>query len=228
VLALSAINFTGENTKVAYHSPNYDELLKRWKDTITESLSPVLLALVFTAFIGILYSFLGHHIKNVLDMTGTQATMMFAKIILSLSLFAFFVQYLSIKTFGAKWRPRVIIGTLCLVIGTIWMMEAAAELDIWLSLSFIGIATALIPPAYLSLVSESAENNDKSNVFGKKLGLSTVAHSLGYAFGMGLISLSMKWKVIDESTVVFFISALIVIVCLSLFKQKRTLVYARS
>ncbi|MCO4754446.1 MAG: MFS transporter, partial [Bacteriovoracaceae bacterium] len=96
----------------------FKELVQRWKFSIKESYMPILLAMVFTSFIGVLHSFLGHHLKTVLDLSGKDATMMFAKIILALSIMAVVFQQLSISMFKSKWIPRVIIGSISIVIGT--------------------------------------------------------------------------------------------------------------
>ncbi len=211
VLILSAfvflMSFSRETAKSQGHVEyKMKDVFAKWKISINESFSPILLALIFTSFVGVLHSFLGHHIKNVLSFNGQEATMMFAKIILVLSIAVVFIQQLSIFLFKSRWRPRVALGSLSIVIGTYIMMSASTELMIWVSIFFVCIATALIPPAYLSLTSKSQENTDKTNVFGKKLGLSSFAHSLGYALGAGLIAISMKMNIIPESAVVFFIS----------------------
>ena len=199
---------THEKKESNYNVKEYNikEIILRWRMSIRESLLPILLALVFTSFIGVLHSFLGHHIKNVLDLSGQEATLMFAKIILVLSITVIFLQQLSLILMKSNWKPRVIIGSVAMVIGAFVMMEAQSEMMIWSSIFFICISTALIPPAYLTLTSQSQENTDKTNVFGKKLGLASVAHSLGYALGFGLIAISMKMKMVPESAVVFLIS----------------------
>jgi hypothetical protein len=199
---------------------NFKTILEKWKLSIKESARPILLAMIFTSFIGILHSFLGHHIKTILDISGQEATLMFAKIILVLSIVVIMLQQLSIMLFASNWKPRVLVGSLSIVIGTYIMMVSDTELMIWVSIGFVSIATALIPPAYLSLTSNSKENSDKTNVFGKKLGLASVAHSLGYAIGAGLIAISMKMKMIPESYVVFFVSGSILILSYSMLFQK--------
>ncbi len=206
--------------KIEQKSFNFKALLLSWKTSFQESMFPILLALIFTAFVGVLYSFLGHHLKVVLSLTGQEATIMFAKIILVLSLLAVILQQISISLFKNNWRPRVIIGSISIIIGTIIMMLTDSHFFMWLSIFFISIATAFIPPAYLRLTSESKENNDKTNVFGKKLGLASVAHSLGYALGTALIAISMKWKIIPESIVVILIS--IAILFVSIFMIVKT------
>ena len=193
-------------------------LVERWKASFLESTTPILLALTFTAFIGILHTFLGHHLKTVLGISGREATLMFAKIILFLSIMAVLIQQLSVVVFKSRWIPRVIGGPLSLIIGTIIMMNGESEQSIWISIAFISVATAFIPPVYLSLTSESQENSDKTNVFGKKLGLASVAHSFGYAVGAGLIALSLKLNIVSNSVVISIISLSIALVAGSLFK----------
>lgn len=185
---------------------SFKEVLFKWRKSIEESFLPILLAMIFTCFIGVLHSFLGHHVKTVLNISGQEATLIFAKIILVLSLSVIAIQQLSLILFKSNWKIRVVLGSLAIVAGTFVMMEAKDELGIWFSIILVSIATAFIPPAYLTLLSKSEENTEKSNIFGKKLGLASVAHSLGYALGAGFIAISMKLKFISESFVVFLIS----------------------
>ncbi len=187
-------------------------VLKRWKKSIDESLYPILLALVFTAFIGILYSFLGHHIKTLFNFSGKDASLMFAKIILVISLASILFQQLSLLLLKEAWFSRLLIGTISIVVGTYLMMEAWNEPVLWGAIILVSLACALIPPVYLALVSKSEETEASQSIFGKKLGLSTVAHSLGYALGSGLIALSMKMKIVSSSVVVFLICMAIIII----------------
>ena len=195
-----------ENSNNIMGGQTYNLFFRKLKLNFFESKYPILLALVFTSFVGILYSFLGFHVKSSLGITGHEATLMFAKIILVLSLAVVLIQQLSLVFFKTNWKPRVSIGSVCLVMGTIVMMYANSEFKIWISIGFISIASALIPPAYLALTSNSKDNEKTENVFGKKLGLSSVAHSLGYALGGGLIALSMKKKLVSEELIVIGIS----------------------
>ena len=182
------------------------DIINSWKLSIKEALYPILLAMIFTSFIGIIHTFLGHHLKEVLHIDGKDATILFAKIILVLSILALLIQQASIWLLKSKWIPRVIIGASSLVAGSIVLMYSKDEQSIWISIVFISFATALIPPVYLSLISNSKKEKTKESVFGKKLGLASVAHSFGYAVGAGLIALSMKLHLVPEKAVVFFVS----------------------
>ncbi|GEM_PF-2270908 len=197
-------------------------VLESWKLSIKEALYPILLAMIFTSFIGIIHTFLGHHLKEVLHIDGKDATILFAKIILVLSITALLVQQLSIWLLKSKWVPRVLIGASSLVIGSIVLMYSKNEQSIWISIIFISFATALIPPVYLSLISNSKKTKTKETVFGKKLGLASVAHSFGYAVGAGLIALSMKLHLVPEKAVVFFVSFTIMTLVFVLIIKERT------
>ncbi|WP_157765629.1 MFS transporter [Halobacteriovorax marinus] len=198
------------------------EVLANWKLSIKEALYPILLAMIFTSFIGILHTFLGHHLKEVLHIDGKEATILFAKIILVLSILALLVQQLSIWLLKSKWIPRVLIGATSLVTGSIVLMYSKSEQSIWISIFFISFATALIPPVYLSLISNSKKDKTKETVFGKKLGLASVAHSFGYAVGAGLIALSMKLHLVPEKAIVFFVSFTIMALVFILIVKEST------
>ncbi len=197
------------------------DIINNWKESIKEALYPILLAMIFTSFIGILHTFLGHHLKEVLHIDGKGATILFAKIILVLSILALLVQQASIWLLKSKWIPRVLIGAGSLVTGSIVLMYSKDEQSIWISIFFISFATALIPPVYLSLISNSKKEKTKESVFGKKLGLASVAHSFGYAVGAGLIALSMKLHLIPEKAVVFFVSFTILALVFVLINRER-------
>ena len=201
----------------------FKELALRWKKSAQESLRPILLAMIFTAFIGILHSFLGHHLKNVLNISGEEASLMFAKIILFLSVSAVALQQFSIFLFKSKWVVRLALGASSLVVGTVVMMNSFNQLTLWTSIFFISVATAFIPPVYLSLTSHSEENSQKTNIFGRKLGLSSIAHSFGYALGSGLIALSMKLKIISTTSVVILVSCSLLALAINMILKRSEL-----
>lgn len=221
-LAVSCLLTSGNQSKIesaASDSLSFKAILKeqskKWKLDIKESLYPILLALVFTGFVGILHTFLGHHLKVTLDIRGDEATVLMAKIVLVLSALALVFQQASIWILGKAWKPRVMVGAVSLVVGSFILMQAGSQNEIWIAVGFISLATALIPPAYLTLVSQSKR---EQSVHGKKLGLASIAHSLGYALGAGLIALSMKLHLISESVVVVLVSLFILTVVAMLVK----------
>lgn len=226
-LASSVFLTSQANSQVEVdNQPNLKAVLADWKINFKEAFLPIMLAMVFTSFVGVLYSFLGHHLKTVLEINGKEATLMFAKIILGLSFVAIIFQQLSNMLFKTNWRSRLIIGALSIVLGTYLMMWSSSEKMIWISILFVAIASALIPPVYLALTSNSTKST--KNVFGKKLGLASVAHSFGYAVGAGLIALSMKMHLVSSSLVVFFISISILGISLVLiFKKEKEFVFSK-
>lgn len=181
----------------------------QWKTLAMLALAPTLLSLIFTSFTGIMHSFLGHHLKVTLSLAGDEATVLMAKMVLGLSFMALIVQQISVMLRTNAWKGRLVLGAISLVSGAIVMAQAQNELSMWISIALISIAVALIPPVYLALLGE--KNSNKENVQGKKIGLASVSHSLGYAIGAGLIALSMKLSLISEMSVVFFVSAAILI-----------------
>lgn len=223
VLILATFVFlTSKNTDTTpsgKEAPSLKSVLESWKVSFLESYMPILLAMIFTGFVGVLYSFLGHHLKVVLHIDGQAASLMFAKIILFLSFAAALVQYTSNLFLKSNWKIRLSIGSLSIVVGTYLMMWSSSEFMIWVSIAFISVASGLIPPVYLALTSRSAKTSE--TVFGKKLGLASVAHSFGYAIGIGLIAISMKQQILSSSFVVFIISAAILIVSILLITKNR-------
>ena len=225
MLGIANISFIGITKKRKSHTLNesFRAYLIKWKLNFQESLYPILLAMIFTAFIGILHSFLGNHLKTVLGISGEAATLMFAKIILALSVMAIFFQQLGLFVFKSGYKPRILIGSISLVVGTLILMNSETEKMIWTSIVFISIATSLIPPVYLTLTSRSKYSIGSTNVFGKKLGLASIAHSVGYAVGAGLIALSLKLSLVGPSFIVTLISFSILLLSFLLIIQKENL-----
>ena len=160
-------------------------MLQSWKRSIQESLPPILLALVFAAFIGILHSYLGHHIKTVLSITGQQATLLFAQIILGLSLFAVLVQSLGLKLLKSNWKIRALIGASSMVIGALFMMTATSLSQIWVSVAFIAISTGFIPTVYLALTSHSSSESASETYMEKNWDYPVWRTLLGTQWGWG-------------------------------------------
>lgn len=180
--------------------------LLNWKELAKGAKGPILLSLIFTGFTGIMHSFLGHHLKVTLSLPGDEASVLMAQMVLALSFAAVLIQQASLFIPSNMWKLRLILGAVCLVAGSMIMAEAASKSGLWLSIGFVAIAVALIPPVYLSLLGKN------KNSQGKKLGLASISHSLGYAMGAGLIAISMKMTLISEMSVVLFVSVAILAV----------------
>lgn len=208
LLALGCF-FTSSTAKKVTPQPTEEESLKieipkyQWKELFKESMIPILLALIFTSFIGVLHSTLGHHLKITFALKGDEASVLMAKMVLISSLFALVVQQSSQWIFKRDWKLRLITGASGLIIGSFVLDSASTVAVAWIALMIITIGLALIPPVYMALISHSAAT---TNVTGKKIGFASIAHSLGYAFGAGLIALSMKLNIVSNMTVISFIS----------------------
>lgn len=191
-------------------------IAEEWRGLFKESMLPILLALIFTSFIGVLHSTLGHHLKETLNIKGDEASVQMAKLVLGSSIFALFIQQTSQWVFKRDWKLRLITGASALILGSFVLNSAGTLNGIWGALMMISIGLALIPPVYLALISASA----KENVTGKKIGFASIAHSLGYAFGAGMIALSMKMNLVSNMTVISFISLVTFFIVASLIFNK--------
>lgn len=193
-------------------APEYE-----WKSLLKEAMLPIFLALIFTSFIGVLHSTLGHHLKVTFNIRGDEASVLMAKIVLGSSLFALVVQQSSQWIFKREWKLRLITGASTLILGSFILSSALTMRGIWSALMFISIGLALIPPVYLALISHSSAT---ANVTGKKIGMASISHSLGYALGAGMIALSMKMNIVSNMTVISFISVTTFIIVASLIFSK--------
>ncbi len=189
----------------------------KWKQVLIKNPGPLWLAMVFTSFIGILHTFLGQHLKLTLNIRGDEATVLMAKIVLVLSLACVLIQQVGIWTFKKKWRPRLVIGTLGIVAGSLLLQTSTTVAGIWWAIAFLAFAIAYIPPVYLTLASSGGVKED----YGRKLGSTSIAHSLGYSVGAGLIALSLKFNLFNQISLVVGISIAIVFIMFNLlFKFK--------
>ncbi len=210
--------FTSATKANTESSEQKKSILKhQWKSLLKEAITPILLALIFTSFIGVLHSMLGHHLKETFNIRGDEASVLMAKIVLVSSIFALLVQQSSQWIFKRDWKLRLITGSLSLIIGSFVLNTAANMTFIWLALGFISIGLALIPPVYLALISHSSSSD---NVHGVKIGFASIAHSLGYAFGAGMVALSMKLNLVSNMTVIGFISVVTFVIVASLIANK--------
>lgn len=189
----------------------------QWKTLLKEALTPLILALIFTSFIGVLHSTLGHHLKVTFGIRGDEASVLMAKIVLVSSVFALIVQQTGQWIFKDDWKFRLITGSLSLIAGSFILNSALNMTTIWSALLFISIGLALIPPIYLALISHSSSSE---NVHGVKIGFASIAHSLGYAFGAGLVALSMKINLVSNMTVISSISVITFFIVASLIANK--------
>lgn len=197
------VNSTPEKKTVTDNNSKIEIPKYKWSELFKESMLPIFLALIFTSFIGVLHSTLGHHLKETFALKGDQASVLMAKMVLTSSLFALVLQQCSQWIFKREWKLRLITGAAGLIIGSFVLDTAGTVPAAWAALMIITIGLALIPPVYMALISHSSA---QTNVTGKKIGFASVAHSLGYAVGSGLIALSMKFNIVSNMTVISFIS----------------------
>lgn len=222
MLAIGCLVTSKKGTVIAQNISEKVEAQKyQWKALIKEALLPIGLALIFTSFIGILHSTLGHHLKEIFSIKGDEASVLMAKIVLASSLFALIVQQTSQWIFGRDWKKRLIFGASSLVGGSFILGAATTLLSIWIGIAFISIGLALIPPVYMALISHSAA---QENVNGKKIGFASIAHSLGYGVGAGLIAISMKMNLVSNMTVISLVSIVTFIIVASLIVNKSAFV----
>lgn len=190
----------------------------KWKSLLKESILPICLALVFTAYIGILQSTLGHHLKVVLNIRGDEATVIMAQFVLAISVIGLIALQLGQFIFKREWKLRLIIGASTLVVGS-YLLDFGSTLQIiWTAVIILSFGMSLIPPVYLSLISHTKA---EVNVNGKKIGFASISHSLGYAMGAGLIALSMKMNLISNMTVITFVSVITCIVVVGLIIREK-------
>jgi MFS family permease len=214
VLALTEIFSKQEINEEMKGQHNFS--LSNYKTLIKASVLPIFLALIFTSFIGILHSTLGHHLKVIFNIRGEQATLLMAKIVIAISLIGLCSQFVSQKIPKTKWKWTLNAGSLTLLVGAFLLNAAATLNNVWIAVCILGVGLSLIPPVYLALISKK---NSNENAYGRQVGLASIAHSLGYALGAGIMALSLKMNLISITFAIILVSLLTVMIT---FKISRT------
>jgi MFS family permease len=140
----------------------------------------------------------------------------FTGFILVISILGFFIQYLSSKL-NFSWFSMLNLGAISIIIGAFTLSEANTLNEVWIAIFIVSIGFALIPPVYLNLFSKKTSNEA---FYGKKIGIASIAHSLGYALGTGIAALSLKMNLFSITYTILFISILVGIVTALLNKNK--------
>jgi len=211
VLALTELFSKQEINEEMQGQHNFS--FKNYKNLIKVSVHPIFLALIFTSFIGILHSTLGHHLKVIFNIRGEQATILMAKIVIAISLIGLFSQFISQKIPKTKWKWTLNAGSLTLLVGAFLLNAAVTLNDVWIAVCILGVGLSLIPPVYLALISKK---NSNENAYGRQVGLASIAHSLGYALGAGIMALSLKMNLISITFAIILVSLLTLMITIKI------------
>lgn len=203
--------------------------LSKYLKLVKKSALPILLALVFTCFIGIIHSTLGHHLKEIFKIRGDAATLFMAKIVIVISVLGFFTQLISQKLIRKKdihanknnfqWKSMMFVGSLSLIVGAYTLNSATTTQNIWISVCILSFGLSLIPPVYLALISKK-NIDENENVYGRQVGLASVAHSLGYALGAGIMALALKMHIFSIGIAIMFVSIAIFFITITIGTKK--------
>lgn len=226
-LALYEIFATRENN--SWNKEAHKIKFENYLGLVKKSMLPILLALIFTSFIGILHSTLGHHLKTVFNIRGDVATIFMAKIVIVISILGFLTQFISQKTLKKKsssggennlrWKLMLFIGSITLIAGAITLNNATTTKDIWVAVCILSLGLSLIPPVYLALISKK-NTTTADNDYGKQVGLASVAHSLGYALGAGLMALVLKVHLFSIGIAILIVSVAIFAISITIGTRK--------
>lgn len=211
VLALAELFSKQEINEELQGQHNFS--FSNYKKLIKVSVHPIFLALIFTSFIGILHSTLGHHLKVIFNIRGEQATILMAKIVIAISLIGLFSQFFSQKIPKTKWKWTLNAGSLTLLVGAFLLNAAVTLNNVWIAVCILGIGLSLIPPVYLALISKK---NSDENAYGRQVGLASIAHSLGYALGAGIMALSLKMNLISITFAIILVSVLTLMITIKI------------
>lgn len=227
IITLALYEIFATEEKNSWNKDAHKIKLENYVGLVKKSMLPILLALIFTSFIGILHSTLGHHLKTVFNIRGDVATIFMAKIVIVISILGFLTQFISQKTIkkqeasetksNFRWKAMMFVGSLTLILGAVILNNATVTRDIWIAVCILSLGLSLIPPVYLSLISKKSSSE---NEYGKQVGLASVAHSLGYALGAGLMALVLKVHLFSIGVAILIVSIAIFFITLTIGTRK--------
>lgn len=213
ILTLAVFEIFSTKESVVGQKGEHKFSISNYKKLIKASMLPIFLALIFTSFIGILHSTLGHHLKVIFNIRGEVATIFMAKIVIAISLIGLCSQLISQRLPKSKWKWTLNTGAFALLIGAFLLNAAVTINSVWVAVCILGVGLALIPPVYLALISKK---NTNENVYGKQVGLASIAHSLGYAIGAGIMALSLKMNLISITFAIVLVSIFTLLITLKI------------
>ena len=214
-LALAEIFTKSEVSEKMQGQHNFS--IAGYKKLVKLSVLPIFLALIFTSFIGILHSTLGHHLKVIFNIRGEQATLLMAKIVIAISLIGLCSQFISQKIPKTKWKWILNTGSISLLVGAFYLNAAMTLGNVWIAVCILGVGLSLIPPVYLALISKK---NTDENVYGRQVGLASIAHSLGYALGAGIMALSLKLNLISITFAIVLVSLMTLAITIKISRAR--------
>jgi hypothetical protein len=147
-------------------------------------------ALLFACFVETLNSSLGGLLKAQFSLEGLAASALTARLLLACALGVVLIQALT-RTLGLlRLSPDwlMAIGTFSLVAGGFLLSAADSFSGLGFSVGLLSLGIALLPPVYLAQLGPAGSS------YGKRAGIIGVAHTAGFALGMGLASIRFHWE----------------------------------
>src|SRR5690606_20823054 len=137
---------------------------------------------LFTGYVGLLHSSLGHSLELVFSLTGSEASHLMAQVLFLGSIVMAISQILARLALRNNFKLTLFIGLTLLSVGAIVLAFMDQERELWLAISFISAGVALIQPGHLALV----HTLFPTEKLGKEIGILSSGNTIGYAFGGGL------------------------------------------
>lgn len=149
-------------------------------------------ALLFACFVETLNSSLGGFLKTQFSLEGLAASALTAWLLLACALGVVLIQALvralGLLRLSPDWLMAV--GTFSLVAGGFFLTAADSFSGLSVAIALLSLGIALLPPVYLAQLGPAGSS------YGKRAGLIGVAHTAGFALGMGLASIRFHWDAI--------------------------------
>lgn len=166
---------------------------------------PLIVAILFTTYTGILHSSLGGTLGKIFDLTGSEASHLMAQLLLFGSLVMILTQTLARMFLKRRIKLVLNLGILNLMIGTIIFALMQSHEVLWLSILFITSGISLVYPGHLALIHETYQEEDIS----KKVGMLSCGNTVGYAIGGAVASIFMGLEIQYISLLVVMLLSLL-------------------
>lgn len=151
-------------------------------------LLPFLITILFTAYVGILHSSLGHTLQNVFSLRGEEATVLMSKLLISSSALMVLVQALGHRVFRNKLGLGFSTGLILLALGALNLSSLLSLTHLWISMMVLAAGIGLIQPSHLALI----HRRFKGREFSTKIGFIGSGNTIGYAIGGTLAALFLQ------------------------------------
>lgn len=191
-------------------------LIKSWWSDVIRVQDVVILALLFTSYIGILNFSLASLLKKTFELTSADSSVLMAQVLLGSAILAVVIQAIGKMLFKNPWQGAMVFGAVSLLLGSLVLQYMENKTELGIAITFLSVGISLIPPCYLALMAARGSQDH----FGRRAGLAAAANTIGYAVGGAIASFTFKINLISIEMVMTLVSVLMIASIALLYKNR--------